>query len=208
MPKGNRKKKNYWKKAADPEVQAAASKRHTGGKPLPPEVRETIWLLRTEGKTYREIRVATGCSPATINSVLQSDIPRLETAMAALREERITNWQQIVAKGQRNTIRMLDAANTEFFDPNSGELKHDAKDNFHKNGARWTAVASQAAAEAERYSQLLVGEATDRVESAAVNDPGADDMAIAKAVTLGEAGVAVLPAHLKVRARKILDGEA
>ncbi len=175
------------------------------GKKLDDETIAHIWVLREEGRSMKEIAASVRCGYATVWKTLHSSKERYETIIAAEREERTRFWKSVENNGLKTSLNFIKGIDRHFFNDDGTVIKSKI-DDFVVEGAKWARAAQIAASDAAKYTNLFTGDPTERVEQIGIDEPGADEAVISKALALGEEGVSMLPPSLQAKARLRVSG--
>lgn len=190
-----------------PKTTQRAKKR--GDVPRPEskdEFKAKIWALRTEGQSLRQIGRAVQAGVATVWEVLHENPDKLQSLIAAEREERSRNYAQIENRGQHVTLAFLKAIEGQFF-TDEGKPKKGKAQLLRREGHRWAAIIQKATNDATSKINLLTGGPTERIAGIGSPDPDAgivtEESIIDRAIRLEEAGLSglvALPPVLRARA--------
>lgn len=190
-----------------PAMAKRASKKRVSqqGVRIPDEVRAQVWVLREEGRSYRQISAQLGINPTSVSRILSADPERLGALARAQADDRRRAWQAMEDRSVSFAVQILDEAQSVLF-TKGGKRKSRAlselQRDFLKHAEPWLRTARLAADTGAKQSQRL-GEAavaglTASTDAEAAAGEMNDEQIIDAAIELGV--VEMLPAELRERA--------
>lgn len=180
------------------------------GVKTPPDLEAYVWVLKADGKSWREIATECDMSVQTVGRILAKDPQRLEALVSAQAEERARVYRRIENASLRTLESMVTAAESILFPKGKRRTRKlsDAEKQLLEVARPWAAVVRLAADSATKRSQdlaMAVGRSLNDNAAGEVATELTDDAMIHSAIELEL--VDALPPALREKARALLSAQ-
>lgn len=199
--------------ANDPQKTRRCPDGRRATEPVTDRQRASMWVLKEENKSLREIAAEVGCSYVTVQRELASDPVRLESLVTAQREVRSRLWQELENRSLRSALKWAAVTEDLVFTP-EGKLQKGVKRKDALVLAPRMLSALRLAGDSSTQRTLALGVRLPGGGAAAavVADGVAEDMdadaIITQAIELGPECVAHLPERLRLHAMARMEKSA